>query len=726
MEGVLDPQSYAFDAVSLPYMVMAALFAVAVVYVLFSRGNPIIRGTFLAIGVPALVFAIAQALAFSSTDPDVATWLFRFYSGLIAFIGPAVFAGQLALDDRLHNHRRLLGTAFALSFVSAVVCWSTDLVVDDAYRTPWGFYYLTNGPLNQANVFLNLVVWTVLGGVMVARGRGGGGGRDSGRRKRVRRVAVLGAIVSLGSFDTLLGDGIGVYPMSWLVGILGAGVALYAFFKVDVLRVRGRDRATLWEILTVAVLAAAVYGLYRGLETSGASSPWLFAAGVAPMMAGAQALVGTLRRRQLRNTGGRHHRAAAALDSFVRASAQVEDIETLDKLTVELLATHLELTRVRVLGIDDGRLRVLASDEPVVGRPLDARALAWMTANPIPLVRERIAAERLGGLRAPVAAMMDRLGAEVILPVMDRDDLTGFIVAGPRENDRAVSDADLALLAQVQGAAARAVTYVRLLKEAEERVEVAREVEVAAAVAHARTRGRGQQRYGGWEISSFYQPAGHLGADWWMSSQLPDGRALVAIGAVTGSGVPAALVTATVEGCCETAQRMLGASLEVLSLMQLLNDSVLEVGHSRYVMSCFLAILDPDTGVATFANAGHPFPYIVSPNRGGRRGRAALGALVSKGVPLGIVPNPPLAVAQRDVGPDDFLLLTTPSLVESENPDGDRFGDRRVQRLLRQAGRGLRVEIGEALVEEARRFYGRREPRGDLTVVSAYRVSADE
>src|SRR5690606_14447652 len=104
---------------------------------------------------------------------------------------------------------------------------------------------------------------------------------------------------------------------------------------------------------------------------------------------------------------------------------------------------------------------------------------------------------------------------------------------------------ELQLLMEAARVAAKTLTYIGLFREAEARIEIAKELEVAKAVQHARTPGRDGRSYGICDVLAHYIPAAQFGGDWWLTHELPDGRVFVVIGDVTGRGVPAALVSST-------------------------------------------------------------------------------------------------------------------------------------------------------------------------------------
>ena len=111
----------------------------------------------------------------------------------------------------------------------------------------------------------------------------------------------------------------------------------------------------------------------------------------------------------------------------------------------------------------------------------------------------------------------------------------------------------------------------------------------------------------------------------------------------------------------------------------------------------------------TFANAGHPFPYVC--RTGGLR------ALVSRGMPLGVEAEPKISVATLELEPDDVVVMFTDALVESENDEGKRYGDRRLQRALRRRAAGAGPRACRLIMDDAHLHYGDHPIREDITLV---------
>ena len=109
---------------------------------------------------------------------------------------------------------------------------------------------------------------------------------------------------------------------------------------------------------------------------------------------------------------------------------------------------------------------------------------------------------------------------------------------------------------------------------------------------------------------TYYQPARKVGGDFYDFLPLEDGRWGLIIGDVTGKGVPAALVMATVHTMLRsTAQGSLSPSEVLARVNELLAAEI----PSGMFVTCFFALLDPASGRLRYANAGHePGPWFVS------------------------------------------------------------------------------------------------------------------
>jgi serine phosphatase RsbU (regulator of sigma subunit) len=247
----------------------------------------------------------------------------------------------------------------------------------------------------------------------------------------------------------------------------------------------------------------------------------------------------------------------------------------------------------------------------------------------------------------------------------------------------------------------------RLEQEISERERVEQELRVARSIQQA-SLPKEVPELVGWRISPYYQPAREVGGDFYEFFELDDGRVGFAVGDATGKGVPAAFVmsaTCALLGGVATAS---GSSPgEVLARV---NEAVLTRIPPNMFVTCFYAILEPESGHLVYANAGHNLPCCSHED--------ATTDLEARGMPLGLMPGMDYEEKEATVVPGESVLFYTDGLIEAHNPQGEMFGTPRLRSLLSQYSEGART-LSATLLEELERFTGEGwEQEDDVTLLT--------
>jgi serine phosphatase RsbU (regulator of sigma subunit)/ketosteroid isomerase-like protein len=253
-----------------------------------------------------------------------------------------------------------------------------------------------------------------------------------------------------------------------------------------------------------------------------------------------------------------------------------------------------------------------------------------------------------------------------------------------------------------------------LAQEIRERERVEQELQVARSIQQASLPGEVPEPEG-WQISPFYRPAREVGGDFYDFHLLPDGKLGLVVGDATGKGVPAALVMSTTCGMLQAVARALGSSSPGEVLAQV-NETLFARIPANMFVTCFYAILDPERGGVSYANAGHDLPYL-------RRQGGECEELRARGMPLGIMPG--MGYEQKEVVLDagEAALFYSDGLVEAHDPEGEMFGFPRLRALF--GGLGGEGSVEEALLEELYTFVGDGwEQEDDITLLTLRRSSA--
>jgi steroid delta-isomerase-like uncharacterized protein len=252
----------------------------------------------------------------------------------------------------------------------------------------------------------------------------------------------------------------------------------------------------------------------------------------------------------------------------------------------------------------------------------------------------------------------------------------------------------------------------RVEQERIERERVEQELKVARTIQQA-SLPKEVPTLEGWQITPFYQPAREVGGDFYDFYELDDGRVGLVVGDATGKGVPAALVenaTCAFLGGVATAS---GSSPG--KVLARVNEAVLARIPPNMFVTCFYAILDPQSGHLAYANAGHDLPYLWHGSDAEE--------LRARGMPLGLMPGMEYEQKEIVLEPGDSVLFYSDGLVEAHNPKGEMFGFPRLRALV--AEHGEERPLGDTLLEELYSFVGESwEQEDDITLLTLRRSAA--
>lgn len=202
-----------------------------------------------------------------------------------------------------------------------------------------------------------------------------------------------------------------------------------------------------------------------------------------------------------------------------------------------------------------------------------------------------------------------------------------------------------------------------------------------------------------------FEPGRFLAGDLFDVIDLPDGRAAVFLGDVTGHGAAAAMVMAASQTRLRIA---LSRTADVPSALSELNRFVAGFSARRsgvngptLFMSLWCGIIDPSTRSISFVDAGHGH-WLV--RRAADPGKPARGADFEGTLPLGVDSDIEFAPESVRLEPGDRLILYSDGLVEQPSAAGDRFGFSRLVSAVQGTG-GVDADVG-TLVTELRKFAG--------------------
>jgi serine phosphatase RsbU (regulator of sigma subunit) len=320
-------------------------------------------------------------------------------------------------------------------------------------------------------------------------------------------------------------------------------------------------------------------------------------------------------------------------------------------------------------------------------------------------------------LHSPALEAMKASQIKVVVPLVSQGELIGLLNLGPRLSQQEYSADDRKLLNDLATQTAPAVQVAQLVRQqqqqAQERERIEQELRVARLIQQTLLP-KEVPDLEGYKLAAYYQPAREVGGDFYDFLQLDDEHLGLVVGDVTDKGVPAAIVMATTRTMLRASAQRLDSPGEVLKRV---NDVIVRDIPPNMFITCLYAILNLESGLLRYANAGHDLPYR---RRRRRRSSEAGGAeeLRATGMPLGLLPGMSYEEKEIVLGRGDSVLFYSDGLVEAHDPHRQMFGFPRLQGLV-GAHRSDGPAMVNFLLSELARFTGEEwEQEDDITLVT--------
>lgn len=222
-----------------------------------------------------------------------------------------------------------------------------------------------------------------------------------------------------------------------------------------------------------------------------------------------------------------------------------------------------------------------------------------------------------------------------------------------------------------------------------------------------------------------FEPATECGGDWWGFYDHGDWRVFF-IADATGHGVPAALLTATINCCKSSLGFILETRPQILSepneILRFMNQAVCGAGKEIQV-TCFVASFNRKTHEFKFSNASHTPPLLFN---GGQTELAKDNfqpLIEANGPRLGQKLDSKFDCETLNLKTHDTIFFYTDGLTEAENAEGSRYGERRLIKSLVQHGLGSPEEIIKGVMKDFQVFISDKPKDDDLTAVSMKVIS---
>ena len=375
----------------------------------------------------------------------------------------------------------------------------------------------------------------------------------------------------------------------------------------------------------------------------------------------------------------------AILEIVTELTGDLELGSVLEKVLGALLRIFPRAERAFVLFKDAGgqdirtgaiKVRHPGSSHPAVSRTI----YEYVTGEGRAILCEDVAAD--GRFQASRSVRESQARTMMCVPLWDHGRrAVGVLQIDTRAGRSRFGRDDLDLLVAVAGAVGMAVEGARLHEVALRHEQAEQEGRDARAVQRALLPDRTPD-LPGYEFWHDYEPARCVGGDYFDYRPLPGhglpsddrhgpGAGAIALGDVSGKGMPAALLMARISS---EVRLLLQAEPDPARVVELLNRNLCDGGTAEKFVTFLLLVLDGDRHELTVVNAGHMGPMIRRSD-----GRIEVVSEDHSGPVLGVIEGQSYRAGTTTLGTGDVVVAYTDGVTDATSADGSQFGIERLR-----------------------------------------------
>jgi phosphoserine phosphatase RsbU/P len=304
-----------------------------------------------------------------------------------------------------------------------------------------------------------------------------------------------------------------------------------------------------------------------------------------------------------------------------------------------------------------------------------------------------------------------RIRSVMCVPVLGKQgQVLGVIHIDSQDLRCGFDQATLEVLAGIAGQAAQAVEQALAHDERVHQEKIKRDLDLAQRVQRGLLPSQPPE-IPGFEVFDFYEPAQHVGGDFFGYVPLAGDRLAVVLADVAGKGISAALVMAMLSA---DVRYCLASERDVARAVGNINDSFLRGGWDDRFATMIVAVLEASSSRVTIVNAGHLPVFIRDPDGTVRDAGTNRGCL-----PIGLDPVRGYEACEIDMAAGSTIVFFTDGISEALDHEGKLYGFERLERVM--AGppdaSGTAAEVGRRILADVERFAAGQIRSDDMCIV---------
>ncbi|HJQ37077.1 MAG TPA: SpoIIE family protein phosphatase [Thermoanaerobaculia bacterium] len=328
--------------------------------------------------------------------------------------------------------------------------------------------------------------------------------------------------------------------------------------------------------------------------------------------------------------------------------------------------------------------------------------------NVVSFVDSAVEGDKLARAESIIA---QHIRSAICAPLLVGDAVLGVLYLDFQVNRGAMTPEDARLVAQIARFAAVKLETTRLREEAMAKAKLDEELRTAYTI-QSRLLPAQLPEIDGYVFAGANKPCRTVSGDYFDVMVRPDGRLYFIIADVSGKGITAALVMASVATAFNIFTRNDPSPADLLREM---NATLAPKTAPTKFVTMVAGVLDPKTGTVEFANAGHVAPLVIS--------KSGVAQQTTTDMVVGLFAHAKYRNQQVALGDGDSLVLFTDGVTEAENEAEEQLGLAPVATLCETLHGTPAPKILETIEQRVHEFTGTAPAADDVTMFAISRSS---
>ena len=365
------------------------------------------------------------------------------------------------------------------------------------------------------------------------------------------------------------------------------------------------------------------------------------------------------------------------LEILLRLLAKVRPILELDRLLREIMELIFEFFQPErgLILLYDSKKGVFV---PRMVKAADGAGEIMLSRTIMhQAIRERVAllisdVEADSRFQRAESVVVQHIRSAMCAPLIAQEQVLGVIYMDSRSRKTDYSQADLELLTGITDQAALAISNAILHQSQIEQNRLERELEIARTI-QMNLLPKKPPAVAGFGIAAMSVPAKSVGGDYYDFMEIDADRLGVAVADVSGKGVPAAILTASVRAALQVQTRQ--GEDHLGTIVSDLNEMACRDAANDMFVALFFGILQISTRQFRYINAGHSCPLLFDAQ--GKETRLDQGGCV-----LGILPNRRFEQGEVRLDAGSTLVIYSDGVTDEFNEQNEAFGLDRLREII--------------------------------------------